>query len=244
MSKDGTLIKFLCSSGIGARRYCARLVFSGAVRVNGKVSTELLLHVDPDIDQIEVSGQKLINPPGNIYLKANKPVGYVTTVSDEFQRPIILDLLPTQFIGRRLYPVGRLDMKSSGLILITNDGDLTNRLTHPKFMIEKEYEIIVTSILNSNQLSAIRQGINVNGRLIEHVKIHAIGPPSECKYRIVIKEGRKHIVRIMMMAVGMNVVSLKRVRIHTLTLDDLKEGCIEEISDRDISDLKNVIKEG
>jgi len=216
------------------------LVFSGAVAVNGIISTDLLLIVDPDVDQIQVEGKKLIPFEKHVYLKANKPVGYVTTVSDELARPIILDLLPSEFKDRRLYPVGRLDMQSSGLIVITDDGSLTNRITHPRFMMEKEYEIILAAPLKSSQLTAITQGIRINGKSTGYMNIQTTGRLDQCKYSIIIKEGRKHIVRRVMMAVGANVASLKRVRIHTLTLGTLKEGCVERISDSDLAGLKTL----
>ena len=238
-----TLIKYLCSSGIGPRRYCANLVFSGEVFVNGKISTNLLANVDPDNDQIQVGDQRLIPLDDHVYLKVNKPIGYVTTVSDEWNRPIILDLLPKELTGRRLYPVGRLDVQSSGLIVITDDGHLTNILTHPKFMIEKEYETVLTSPLGTNQMSAIIKGININGKSIRSVKIQQIDELGQCKYRVIIREGRKHIVRLILLAVGAQVVSLKRVRIHTLTLGVLKEGCIEHIADKDLENLKTLAKQ-
>ena len=235
-----TLIKYLCSSGIGSRRYCANLVFSGEVLVNGKISTNLLSNVDSEIDQVQVGEQKLTPFDDHVYLIINKPIGYVTTVSDEWNRPIILDLLPKELTGRRLYPVGRLDIQSSGLIVITDDGHLTNRLTHPKFMIEKEYETILTSPLGTNQISAIIKGININGKRTGRVNIQQIDETGQCKYSVIIREGRKHIVRLILLAVGANVVSLKRVRIHTLTLGALKEGCIEQISDIDLENLKTL----
>jgi len=235
-----TLIKYLCSSGIGPRRYCANLVFSGSVMVNDTISTDLLLTVDPEIDQIQIGDQKLRPFDRYVYLKANKPIGYVTTVSDERGRPIILDLLPKELADRRLYPVGRLDMQSSGLIVITDDGHLNNRLTHPRFMIEKEYETVLTASLKSSQITDITKGININGKPTGCVNIQRIDEPGQCKYAIIIREGRKHIVRRMMMAVGADVVSLKRVRIHTLTLGTLKEGSIEQISDIDLEGLKTL----
>ena len=238
-----TLIKYLCASGIGPRRYCAKLVFSGRVLVNGKISTDLLSNVDPENDQIQVGDRKLIPFDDHVYLKLNKPIGYVTTVSDELNRPIILDLLPKELTGRRLYPVGRLDIQSSGLIVMTDDGHLTNRLTHPRFMIEKEYETVLTASLKINQITAIIKGININGKPTGHVNIHQIDEPGQCKYTIIIREGRKHIVRLILLAVGANVVSLKRVRIHTLTLGALKEGCIERIPDKDLENLKTLAKQ-
>ena len=238
-----TLIRYLCSSGIGPRRYCANLVFSGRVLVNGKISTDLLSDVDPENDQIQVGDRKLIPFDDHVYLKVNKPIGYVTTVSDELNRPIILDLLPKELTARRLYPVGRLDIQSSGLLVVTDDGHLTNILTHPKFMIEKEYETILTSPLGPNQISAIVKGININGKRIGSVKIQQIDELGQCKYSVIIREGRKHIVRLILLAVGANVVSLKRVRIHTLTLGALKEGCIERIADKDLEDLKTLAKQ-
>lgn len=216
------LQKVLARAGIASRRKCEELIVSGRVRVNGETVSILGSKVDPEHDLIEVDGKPIALPRQHTYLILNKPVGYVCTARDPQGRPTIMDLIPQ---GKRLYPVGRLDIDSEGLVLLTDDGDLTQRLTHPSQEHEKEYLVLVEGHPNSHTLQRLQEGIALDDGLTWPAEVRVLGQESGGTWlRFVIHEGRKRQLRRMCQAVGHPVRRLIRIRIGPLRLGELSVG--------------------
>jgi 23S rRNA pseudouridine2605 synthase len=215
----------------------AEAIKQGKVKVNGAVIESFTLPVDPAKDRVTFEGKNVsVKPDKIICLMLHKPAGVVSTVSDENGRPTVIDILPETWRTHRLYPVGRLDIDTTGLILMTNDGDLTYRLTHPRYEYEKEYYVAIEGVLKGDE----KQQLN-NGILLEDGRTH----PSKVKeiyqapynYSIIIHEGRKRQVRRMFEHIKHNVLALKRVRIGSLQLGDLPEGKVRSLTAGEIESL-------
>lgn len=231
------LQKFLANAGVTSRRKAEELIKKGRVKVNGVVITELGTKVDPDKDKI-VFGEKVITISSQYtYIMVNKPKGYITTVTDPQKRTTVIDLIPE--IKKRLYPVGRLDQNTTGLLLLTDDGELAYRLTHPKFGVEKVYEVEIKGRLGAEDISKLEVGVEVEGKLTAKSKIKIISSDAKAtKLIIKIHEGRKRQVRLMFAAINRTVVNLKRVEYGGLSLDDLEEGKSRNLTNGEISLLK------
>jgi 23S rRNA pseudouridine2605 synthase len=202
--------KVLARAGIGSRRHCEELIEDGLVRINGELAT-LGDKVDAEVDAIEVDGVPVAVAPGLVYYLLNKPAGVVTTAADTHGRRTVVDLVPAE---PRVFPVGRLDQDSEGLLLLTNDGDLTHRLTHPSFGVEKEYLVEVEGAPSRGALRRLRDGVELEDGVTAPAKVSAVAPNL---LRLTIHEGRNRQVRRMCEAVGHPVVRLVRSRIGTLT---------------------------
>ena len=213
------LQKVLAGAGIASRRDCEALIAAGRVTVNGRVVLEPGLRVDPEQDVIQVDGEVVRRPVERTYIMLYKPVGYVSTVDDPHGRPTVLDLVdaPT-----RVFPVGRLDVDSEGLILLTDDGELTHYLTHPKFEVEKEYRVLLDRPLDSEALRQWRNGVLLNDELTAPAWVELIETAPEGPwYRIVLREGRKRQIREVAKLLGYEVQRLIRVREGDIALGDL-----------------------
>lgn len=233
------LQKFLAEAGIASRRKAEELIVMGKVQVNGKVITELGTKIDTQKDIVLYQNKKVEIKQNFVYIMLHKPEGYVTTVKDQFQRPTVMDLL--EDVTERVYPVGRLDYDTSGLLLLTNDGDLTYRLTHPKHHIEKTYEAKLFGIPSQEDIVQFRRGITIDGKKTEPAKLEIL--QKEKKYttvRIVIQEGRNRQVRKMCQAIKHPVAQLKRIGTGTLFLKDLKKGSYRYLTQKEISYLKSL----
>jgi 23S rRNA pseudouridine2605 synthase len=235
------LQKVLAQAGVASRRACEELIRQGRVQVNGQVVTELGTQVDPNRDEISVDGAPISSPAEKVYLILNKPPGYISTVHDPWGRPTVLDLIPHQ---GRLYPVGRLDAESEGLLLLTNDGRLTHRLTHPRYEHEKEYLALVKGRPKEAVLSQLRQGVDLEEGRTAPAKVSRASrkegletPPGTTWLRIVVHEGRKRQIRRMCAAVGHPVQRLIRVRMGPLRLDALKPGQWRPVTERELAAL-------
>ena len=211
------LQKVLAQAGIGSRRASEELIEAGRVRVNGEVA-RLGRRVDPEVDVVEVDGAQIGVKPGLVHLLLNKPAGVITTAADPQGRPTVLDLVPPE---PRLFPVGRLDADSEGLLLLTNDGDLAHRLTHPSFGVEKEYLVEVEGEPARGVLRRLREGVDLDDGVTAPAKVAALG---DRLLRITIHEGRNRQVRRMCEAVGHPVRRLVRTRIGPLAERDLAPG--------------------
>lgn len=211
------LQKVLARAGLGSRRVCEELIADGAVVVDGEVAS-LGDRVDPATARIEVDGVPIGVRPGTVHLLLNKPAGVVTTASDPQGRPVVVDLVPAE---PRVFPVGRLDLDTEGLLLLTNDGDLAHRLTHPSFGVEKEYLAEVEGSPGRGALRRLREGIELDDGPTSPAKVGTVGPSL---LRITIHEGRNRQVRRMCEAVGHPVVRLVRTRIGPLTAPRLAPG--------------------
>lgn len=221
------LSKFLANAGVASRRHAEDLITAGAVTVNGTVISNLGTRVDPMRDQIAVNGQAVGAVTTTTTIAINKPEGYVSTAQDPQGRPIVADLLPEELRSLRLVPVGRLDFDSEGLILLSNDGDLALKLTHPRYETEKEYHALVQGALDDDALQILRDGIVLVGdeprptapASIWRVLDRYPEPPVGQQWiGVIIHEGRKRQVRQMFSAVGTKVIRLVRVRIGNLHL--------------------------
>jgi 23S rRNA pseudouridine2605 synthase len=216
--EDGVrLQKVLAQAGLGSRRTCEALIERGRVRVNGEVAV-LGRRVDPEIDVIEVGGAQIGVKAGLVHYLLNKPAGVITTASDPQGRSAVVDLVPAE---PRVFPVGRLDGDSEGLLLLTNDGDLTHRLTHPSYGVDKEYLVEVDSPPSKGDLARLRDGIELDDGRTAPAKVAQLG---ERLLRITIHEGRNRQIRRMCEAVGHPVVRLVRTRIGPITDRTLKPG--------------------
>lgn len=222
--KSIRLQKYIADCGITSRRKAEVLITDGLVSVNGKVVTELGTKVDPSQDAVSVEGQfidqKLVE---KIYLVMNKPRGYVSTVSDPEGRKTIMDLC--QEVSERIYPVGRLDYLSEGLILLTNDGDFTQSILHPSKEITKVYEVKVFGIVNDSILKKLRGGVSVDGLFLKPDSVRIIGQlPAKTWLEFRLTSGRNREIRKICEENGLTVDKLKRVAIGGLSLDGIKPG--------------------
>jgi 23S rRNA pseudouridine2605 synthase len=234
------LHKRIAASGICSRRAAEVLIAEGRVAVNGEVVTAMGVLVTPD-DLIEVDGEA-IGFAKTYTLVMNKPVGVVTTLSDPQGRPTVKRLLPD--LGVQIKPVGRLDMESEGLLLFTNDGELANRLTHPRYKVDKEYEVVVTGHPDEKDLERLRKGVYIEGGTTAPAEVERKGQVTGTTQtlRITIHEGRKRQVRLMCDAIGHPVVNLKRVRIGPLVLRKLPRGACRMLTQSELAELRKAVK--
>lgn len=219
------LQKFLANSGIASRRKAEELILSGKISVNGITITELGTKVNPDVDEVFFENKKVENVQKYKYVLLNKPVGYVTTVDDQFNRPIVLDLIKNCDV--KLIPVGRLDMYTSGALILTNDGDFIYKVTHPKNEIEKTYNATVRGEISEEDVQKIRDGVQIDNYVSGKAKVKILKIDKEkniSRIEITIHEGKNREVRKMCEAVGKKVIALHRSKIGKISVKDLKIG--------------------
>ncbi|MBA7597599.1 Ribosomal large subunit pseudouridine synthase B [subsurface metagenome] len=237
LMKTDSLLKALTAAGLGSRRKMADAIKYARVTVNGAVVTDFRYPVNTAKDDIALDGKALdLKPKGTVTLMLNKPAGYISTLSDERGREKVTDLLPDRYRRLRLYPVGRLDKDSTGLLLLTNDGDLAYRLTHPRYEHEKEYLVQVQGRLKKNEMSRLEHGLDLDDGKTSPAKIREI-TIRPFNYSLTIHEGKKRQVRRMFAHLDYRVMALKRVRFGNLVLGELAEGKTRELSAREISSL-------
>lgn len=232
------LNKYIASSGICSRRKADELIESGAVLVNGKKVSELGYSVQPK-DKVFVNG-KLIHPVKHEYYRFYKPAGYITTMDDEKGRKTIYDLLPESL--HSLKPVGRLDKDSTGLLILTNDGDLINDLTHPSVKVPKLYRVSVNGKISQNDIDAMYKGIELEPGKIAYAQVDVLEIDNNTTImEVLLYQGLNRQIRRMFENRGFEVISLKRIQHATLNLDGLKRGEIKPIKPRQIKELKNFL---
>ncbi len=230
------LQKVLAQAGLGSRRTAEDLIERGRVRVNGE-RAELGRRVDPEADVIEVDGAQIGTKAGLVHYLLNKPAGVVTTASDPQGRPTVVGLVPAE---PRVFPVGRLDADTEGLLLLTNDGDLTHRITHPSYGVEKEYLAEVASEPSRGALRALRQGVELDDGITAPAKVAVVG---DRLIKLTIHEGRNRQVRRMCEAVGHPVVRLVRTRIGPLAERSLAPGEWRALSQDEVRALERAVAE-
>ncbi len=233
------LQKYIAEAGIASRRKAEELILNGRISVNGVVVKELGTKVDAKTDSVFFDGKKVVNKSRLVYIMLHKPEGFVTTVKDQFNRPTVLDLL--KGVGERVVPVGRLDYDTSGLLLLTNDGDLTYKLTHPKHRVEKVYMAKLFGKPDIACVNKFKWGMTVDGRKTAPAKLEIVedlGKYSMCK--ITITEGRNRQVRKMCDEIKHPVASLKRIATGELKLEDLPKGKFRMLTEKEIEYLKSI----
>lgn len=229
------LQKYLARAGIASRRAAENLISQGEVLVNGR-QVELGTQVEPGVDVVTWRGQVVRLEQQKVYLMLNKPTGVVTTVSDPQGRKTVLDLLPPH--EERLYPVGRLDLDTSGLLLLTNDGDFAYALTHPKFKVNKTYRAWVQGVPDEQALRQLRAGIQLEDGQTAPAAVRLLKRQNDRAYlELIIHEGRKRQVRRMCAAIGFPVISLQRVQFGNLTLSGLAIGSARRLSKAEVAGL-------
>jgi len=228
------LQKVLARAGIGSRRVCEKLIVEQRVTVNGEFA-ELGEKVDPETSQVEVDGLKIGVRQGLVYYLLNKPIGVIATSKDPQERSTVVDLVPTH---PRVFPVGRLDADTEGLILLTNDGDLTHYLTHPSFGIEKEYLVQVEVKPPRNAIRELRQGVELDDGITAPAKVSLV---DEKLLKIVIHEGRNRQIRRMCESVGHPVIRLIRSRIGPIVDRSLRPGSFRELTNQELKSIRKVL---
>ena len=234
------LNKFLASAGVASRRKCDELITAGKVKVNGNVTTTLGLQVDDEKDEVEFEGTVVYLAEKKVYFVVNKPVGFVSTVKDELNRKTVIDLIP---VTERIFPVGRLDYDSSGVLIITNDGPLSHRLTHPSYEIEKTYYVLLDKVISPRDLYHIEHGIMLDGKKTHPCKVSQIRIYDNCSLlSISIHEGRNRQIRRMFESQGYEVQELDRVLFANIDLKGLKRGEWRHLTTKEISELKKIVE--
>ena len=230
--------KYLAECGIASRRASEQIILDGRVKINGKIVVQLATEVK-DSDVVTLDGKKINPVEDKVYIMLHKPKGYVCTVSDELGRKTVMDLLNS--LDKRVFPVGRLDFDTEGLLLLTNDGDLSNRITHPRNEITKTYVAKIEGEISQDDLAKLRKGIIIDGRKTNRAKVVLVEfKDNISRIRITISEGRNRQVRRMFEAVGKEVIFLKRERIGDLKLGGLQRGKWRYLTDEEVNYLKYV----
>lgn len=236
------LQKFLAQSGISSRRKSEQLITLGKIKVNGKIVTELGTKINPEIDIIEYNGRIIKRDINKIYILLNKPIGYVTTVKDQFNRNTVMELVKS--IKERVVPVGRLDMYTSGALILSNDGDFVNKVTHPSYEIEKTYNVTVVGIITNEDINMLSSGVKIINNEEEYLtkpakaKILKIDKEKNLsRLQITIHEGKNREVRKMCESIGKKVLALHRCKIGNIDVKDLPLGKWRYLTKREINDL-------
>ena len=232
------LQKYLAEAGIASRRKCEEYIVQGKVKVNGKIMTELGSKVVPGKDKIEFNGKEItIKNNERTYILLNKPIDYVTTVKDQFNRNTVLDLVKTD---KRLLPVGRLDMYTSGALILTDDGDFIYRVTHPKHEITKTYTVTLIGIPTKEEIEKLENGVDIGGFTTSKAKVRIIKTEEDknkSRLEITIHEGKNRQIRKMCEAINKKVLALHRSKIGNISVKDLKIGTWRYLKKEEIKSL-------
>lgn len=232
------LQKYLADCGIASRRKSEELIKQGQVKVNGKTITELGTKVIPNKDSVEYNGKKIELKKEYVYILLNKPIGYVTTVKDQFNRDSVLDLVKT---NKRLVPVGRLDMYTSGALILTNDGDFVYKVTHPKHEIEKTYTVTIIGIVKKEEVEKLKKGMEIENYITKPAKVKILKIDEEknqSRLEITIHEGKNRQVRKMCEAIGHKVLALHRSKIAGIDVKDIPLGKWRYLNSKEVNKIK------
>lgn len=231
------LQKYLANQGIAARRKCEEFILDGRVKVNGEVVTELGTKINTEVDKIEFDGKEVNKEEKRVYILLNKPIGYVTTAKDQFDRPTVLDLVK---VKEKVLPVGRLDMYTSGALILSNDGDFINKVTHPKNEIEKTYTVTVKGIVNDEDVKRLSQGVKIDDYVSGKAKVKILKTDEEkniSRLAITIHEGKNREVRKMCEAIGKKVLALHRRSVAGLDVKNMQIGTWRYLSAKEVADI-------
>jgi len=231
------LHKYIANCGYTARRRAELLIQAGRVEVNGKLVTSLGTTVNPAKDEVVMNGEVVL-PPKAMTIMLNKPAEIITSTHDTHERLTVMDLLPRRLQNEGILPAGRLDLDTEGLLILTNNGDLSHRITHPRYETEKEYDALVAGLPTSSGLRRLETGIRLEGQMTSPARIESVKPERKStRVRVVIREGKKRQVRRMFESIGNKVIHLKRVRIGSLLLGNLPVGEWRELAEKEIEKL-------
>ncbi len=234
MSPRMRINRFLASAGIGSRRRSEDLIREGRVQINGETVSELARFIETESDIVTLDGNRVDEVTGKMILVINKPFGVLSTVSDDRGRKTVISLARETGFKERLFPVGRLDMDTTGILLLTNDGDLAYRLTHPRFKIEKRYLVIVEGIIKDGAVEAVKAGVDLGDFVTMPCAVEVMGrSDGTSTLEIRLKEGKKRQIKRMFSAAGHPVLELKRVALGDLEFSDLKEGDIRRLTEEE-----------
>lgn len=231
------LNKYIAECGVCSRRSADTLIQSGKVSVNAEVITDLGVKIDEISDTIAVDNKIIKKEDKLVYIMLNKPKGYVTTSKEQFGRKSVLDLIDTNL---RVYPIGRLDMYTEGLLLLTNDGNFANEMMHPKNKVKKTYVVKVSGNVTDDKIERLKKGVDIGGYITKPAQIRKRQNKDEIE--IIISEGKNRQVRKMCDAVGLKVLNLKRIKIGNINLGNLKKGDFRFLTKNEILKLKNSTK--
>lgn len=238
------LARFIAHAGVASRRHAEELIAAGRVRVNDIVVTRQGTRIDPAQDRVVVNGQLIESTVEHVYLLVHKPVGYVSTSKDPQKRLTVLDLLPHTLRKLRVYPIGRLDIDTSGLLLLTNDGDFALHLSHPRYSMEKHYEVVIEGQPSEATLDALRKGVVFTedggaSHKSSPAKVRLVRQkPNETVLALTISEGRKRQIRRMLKAVGHSVLHLARVGVGPLNLNGVPVGKWRYLKESEVETLR------
>ena len=233
------LQKYLADCGIASRRKCEELIMQGKVEVNNKKVTELGTKINPQKDQVKYNGKIVEEENEKLYILLNKPIGYVTTVKDQFSRDTVLDLVK---VNKRIVPVGRLDMYTSGALILTNDGEFVNKLTHPKNEITKTYNVTVVGVVTKEEVKQLEEGVIIDDYKTKPAKVKILKIDEQknlSRLQIVIHEGKNRQIRKMCEAIGKKVLALHRSKIGNIEVKDLKLGTWRYLTSKEVKMLTN-----
>ena len=233
------LQKYLANCGIASRRKAEELITSGKISVNGEVIAELGTKINPSKDKVVYNGKEVKVEEEHVYILLNKPIGYVTTAKDQFGRDSVMDLVK---VKERVVPVGRLDMYTSGVLILTNDGDFVYQVTHPKHEIEKTYTVTIKGIVTDKEVERLRKGIRIDDYITKEAKVKILKTDeekSQSRLEITIHEGKNRQVRKMCEAIGHKVLALHRSKIAGIGVKDLSLGKWRYLSKEEVNKILN-----
>jgi len=232
------LQKYMASCGVASRRKCEEIILSGKVKVNGIVIKELGTKVNSTCDKVEYNDKVILPEENKVYIMLNKPEGYITSVKDEKGRETVLDIVK---VKERIYPIGRLDYDSSGLLILTNDGEIYNKIIHPRVEIDKKYIAVVEGQFTEEELNEFEKGIDIDGYITAPAKIKIIKYDyRESTVELIIHEGKNRQIRKMCSAVNHEVITLKRVSLGNLQLGHLKKGEYRDLTNEELNYISNL----
>jgi pseudouridine synthase len=233
--------KFLAACGVASRRKTEQFVLEGRVKLNGKVITDLATDVDEENDRVSLDGSEVKLPHKHTYLMMNKPKGFICSVSDEHDRKTVIDLLPPKYRERRVFPVGRLDYDSEGLLLLTTDGAFSDRLMRPANEVPKTYVCKIEGVVTEPEIARIRNGVVIDGIKTKKCKVKILETnANSTRVEITVTEGKNRQIRRMFESIGKNVTFLKRMAIGDLRVGGLSRGEVRELNEYEIDYLNKL----
>lgn len=231
------LQKFLAECGIASRRKAEEYIIEGRVKVNGKIQTELGTKIDPEVDKVYFDEELIIKNDEKVYILLNKPIGYVTTVKDQFNRDTVMDLVK---IDKKVVPVGRLDMYTSGALILTNDGGFVYKVTHPKHEVDKTYNVTIKGDISIDEIEMLRKGVIIDGYKTKSAKVRILKKVEDknlTRIEVIIHEGRNRQIRKMFKSINKSVVALHRSKIGNICVNDMKLGKWRYLSQDEVNSL-------